>query len=66
MSPSGWTSTSAAGGAYVAVIAALAAHTADRLGAHNASGSTGSVCRTALGAVAVCTSSTGLACPVVR
>ena len=30
------------------------------------SGSAGSVCRTAFGAVAVCTSSTGLACPWVR
>jgi hypothetical protein len=48
------------------VIAAVAAHTADRLGAHNVSGSAGRVCRTAFGAVAVCTSSTGLACPVVR
>ena len=41
-------------------IAALADQTADRLGAHSSRGRAGSVCSTAFGAVAVCTSSTGL------
>src|SRR5206468_715418 len=53
-------------GAYAAVIAAVAAHTADRLGSHSSRGRTGRECSTALGAVAVCTSSTGLPCPYRR